>query len=142
MNNSKYTTILTLLILAGLILIACNLTSNLAESSALRGSGNVVTQEEDITGFNRLEISDGFHVDVRQSHTFSVVIRADDNLIEDVDVIKEGDTLKIGLKPGRTYGMLNATLEADITMPALVGAILASGSHLKGEIQAGDVSTP
>jgi hypothetical protein len=100
----------------------------------------VVTQEEDITGFDRLEVSHGFQVDVSQGDTFSVVIRADDNLIEDVEVVKEGSTLKIGLEPGRSYGMLNATLEADITMPALTGAILAGGSHLGGEIQVGDVT--
>jgi hypothetical protein len=140
MNNTRNTNLLTLLILAAFVMFACNLISPQGISGALQGSGNVVTQEEVITGFNRLEVSDGFHVDIRQGDTFSVVIRADDNLIEDVEVVKEGDTLKIGLKPESSFSLQNVTLEADVTMPALRAADLSGGSHLGGEIQAGDVT--
>ena len=37
--------------------------------ASLTGSGNVVTQEEAITGFDRLDISQGSQVDVRQGDT-------------------------------------------------------------------------
>ena len=63
------------LFLVAVLMAGCGLVSSLT------GSGNVVTQEEDITGFDWLEVSDGFHVDIRQSNTFSVVIRTDDNLM-------------------------------------------------------------
>jgi len=106
----------------------------------LTGSGNVVTQEEDITGFDRLDVDQGFHVDVRQGEPTSVVIRANDNLIEEVRVVKEGSTLKIGLKPGSSYNLQNVTLEADVTMPVLAEADLWGGSHLRGDIEAGDVT--
>jgi len=33
---------------------------------SLTGSGNVVTEEKAITGFDRLDVSQGFQVDVRQ----------------------------------------------------------------------------
>jgi hypothetical protein len=108
--------------------------------STIRGSGNVVTQEEAITGFDRLDVSQGFQVDVRQGDTFSVVIRADDNLVEHVQVAKEGSTLVIGLKRSLSYSLQNVTLEADVTMPELTRADLSGGSHLRGDVEAGDVT--
>lgn len=108
--------------------------------SSLTGSGNVVTQQEAITGFDRLDVSHGFQVDISQGETFRVVIRADDNLVEHVQVVKEGNTLRIGLKPGRSYTLIDSTLEAEVTMPEFARADLSGGSHLRGEIDAGDVT--
>jgi len=69
-----------------------------------------------------------------------VIIRADDNLIEDVQVVKEGSTLKIGPKPGTSYNLKNVILEADVTMPEFTWADLSGDSHLRGDIEAGDVT--
>ena len=55
-------------------------------------------------------------------------------------MIKRGTTLKIGLKPNRNYRLEDVTLEADVTMPELIGADLAGGSHLRGEVETGDVT--
>lgn len=109
------------------------------DGGTIRGSGKVVTQEEATTGFDSLDISHGFQVDVRQGDTFSVVIRINDNLVEHLQVVKQGSTLKIGLKPGRSYSIQKATLEADVTMPELTGADLSGGSHLRGEVEVGDL---
>ena len=46
----------------------------------ITGSGNVVTQEEPLSGFDRVEISHAFHVDIRQGESYRVVVRVDDNL--------------------------------------------------------------
>ena len=145
--------ILVLLVVVAL-LAGCGLAST-------TGSGNVVTQEEAISGFDRLDFDQGFQVDVNQGEIFGVVIRVDDNLLEDVQVVKEGRTLKIGLKPGTSYNLVDVTLEADVTMPELIGldlsggshitlkeftsaaaldAVLSGGSHLKGDVKADDVS--
>ncbi len=124
------------------------------------GSGNVVTREEAISDFDKVEISHSFVVDIKQGESFSVVIRVDDNLIEQLQVEKFGSTLKIGLKPGISL-VSNATLEAEITMPELTlldlsGASnakisgfkstknltvdLSGASSLRGDIGAGDIS--
>jgi hypothetical protein len=115
------------------MLVGCGLTS-------LTGSGNVVTQEEALAGFDRLDVSHGFQVDISQGETFRVVIRADDNLVEHLQVVKEGSTLRIGLKPGTSYSLRDATIEAEVTMPEFAGADLSGGSHLRGEIDAGDIT--
>jgi hypothetical protein len=91
------------------------------------GSGNVVTQEMAITDFDKVDISQGFQVDISQGDEFSVVIRIDDNFEEYLQVVKEGSTLKIGLEQNRIYS--DATLQAEITMPELVGLDLSGGSR-------------
>jgi hypothetical protein len=145
---------ITVLLMVTALIASCGI-------SSLTGSGNVVTQEEAYIDFDRLEVSHGFKVEVQQGDGFSVVIRADDNLMDEVKVTKRGDSLSIGLEPGRSYGIINGTLEADITMPELSGldlsggshvtlddfsmsnafsADMSGGSHLKGEIDAGDAT--
>jgi hypothetical protein len=122
------------LFLVAVLMAGCGLVSSLT------GSGNVVTQEEAITGFDKLDVSQGFKVTVSQGDTFRVIIRVDDNLIEHMQVVKDGSTLKIGLKPGRSFRLENATLEADVTMPELTGADLAGGGHLGGDVETGDLT--
>ena len=127
----------------------------------ITGSGNVVTQEEAITGFDKVDISESFSVEIAQGENLQVVVRVDDNLVEHLDVVKQGSTLKIGLDPNRSYTILNATMEAEVIMPDLVGLDLSGNSDanisgfesakslvvdlsgnsgLRGDIQAGDTS--
>ncbi len=127
----------------------------------LTGSGNVVTQEEAISDFDKVDISHSFEVDIKQGENFSVVIRVDDNLVEHLQVEKQGSTLRIGLKDNRAFIINNATMEAEVTMPELTGLDLrgasratitgfkspgdlildiSGSSSLAGDISAGDVS--
>jgi hypothetical protein len=122
------------------LLVIATLLAGCGGLVSLSGSGNVVTQEEAITGFDKLDVNQGFQVEVSQGDTFRVVIRTDEDLMDDLQVVKEGSTLKIGLKPGGSYNLENVTLETDVTMPELTGAVLAGGSHLGGDVEAGDVT--
>lgn len=145
--------VLVLLVVAAW-LVACTPVS-------ITGSGNVVTQEPPITGFDKVDVSHGFNIDISQGETFSVVMHVDDSLLPYLQVVKQGSTLNIGLKPGHVYGIRNATMQAQITMPELAGLNLSGGSqaamsgfkstgpfsldlsgasHLQGDIQAGDAS--
>jgi len=120
----------------------------------------VVTQEEAISDFDKVDISHSFVVDIKQGENFSVIVRVDDNLVEQLQVEKFGSTLKIGLKTGISI-VSNATLEAEITMPELTGldlsgassatisgfkstknltVDLSGASSLRGDIEAGDTS--
>ena len=102
------------------------------------GSGNVVTQEMAITGFDKVDISQGFQVAVSQGDQFSVVVRIDDNFEEYLQVGKEGSTLKIGLEQNRIYS--DATLQAEITMPELTGLEMSGGSHVSVSGSGADIS--
>jgi hypothetical protein len=151
------------LMLGSLIVVAlaCSLPELPSISQvSLTGSGNVVTQEEAISDFDKVDISQSFVVDIKQGENFSVIVRVDDNLVEQLQVEKFGSTLKIGLKTGISI-VSNATLEAEITMPELTGldlsgassatisgfkstknltVDLSGASSLRGDIEAGDTS--
>lgn len=127
----------------------------------VNGSGRILTEDFNIRGFSRVDISHTFQVEVIQSSSYKVVVRVDDNLQQHLRIEKRGETLVIGLKPYRSYNLRNATMEAEVHMPDLRG-IEASGasdvrisgfssardfevdlsgaSYLDGEITAQDVS--
>jgi len=121
--DKRFVLIVSLLALS---ILACQV-GGLGGSTTISGSGNVVTQEYDLTGFDAIDISHAFNVVVSQGETYSVIVRVDDNLVEHLNVVKQGSTLKIGLKPNLNYNVQNATLDAEVTMPALSG-VEASGS--------------
>jgi len=127
--------------------------------SSKAGSGNVVTIDEAYSDFEALDISHAFIVEVVQGDTYRVVIRVDDNFVDDLEIVQQGAILSIGLKPEFRGGITNATLEAEVTMPDLSGielsgasqatlrgfssnesfsGQLSGASQLRGEIEAGD----
>lgn len=90
------------------------------------GTGKLVTEEKPFSDFTIVDVEDGFEVKITQSSSFSVSITADDNVIDDIQVSKRGETLNIGLAPD-LYGSL--TLRAEITMPDLYELQFSGGTH-------------
>ncbi len=117
------------LLIVGCLVCAIALLAGCGPSvgNTITGSGNVVSREENITGFEQVEISWGFQVEISQSDAYKVTIRADDNLFEHIDVSKQGNTLKIGRKEGGGPTLTDGTLQATVTMPALT-SLEASGA--------------
>jgi len=93
----------------------------------VNGSGRIVTEDFDIRGFSRVDISRAFNVEVIQSSSYKVAVRIDENLQQHLRIEKRGDTLVIGLKPYRSYNLRGVTMEAQVHMPDLRG-IDASGA--------------
>lgn len=120
----------------------------------VKGSGNVIQKSFDLSGFTRVEIGSAFIGDVKQGDGWSVVVSADDNIMERISVLLEEKTLRVHLNGFR----INATrLRVDVTMPAIealaaggasrvtiggfmrqpvFAALLTGASHLNGEISA------
>jgi hypothetical protein len=90
-------------------------------------SGRIVTEEFDIRGFSRVDVSNAFQVEVIQGSSYRIEVRVDDELREHLRIEKRGETLVIALKPYRSYNLRNATMEAEVHMPDLRG-IEASGA--------------
>lgn len=90
-----------------------------ADGDNITGSGNLETRDFDFSEFTQVEIGDAFRYEIVQSDTYSVRITADDNLFDDIRVVKHGQQLEIDLKPFFHFGI--TTLEATITMPRLTG---------------------
>ncbi len=111
--------VLTVVLLTSGLLAGCG--------GVLKGSGNLETQTFDFTGFTSVDVGHAFEVEIIQSDSYSVTITADDNLFKYIQVSKEGETLKISLKPLTTFG--SATLRAEITMPQLRGLALSGATR-------------
>jgi hypothetical protein len=123
---------LTLIVLVPLVSACCGIPdiSDLIPVSGeiRRGSGDVVTREFDLTGFDKVEVSHAFTVDIREGDSFSVVVGIDNNLVEYLRVEKRGGTLKIGLDTRRNYISSHGT--AEVTMPELTGLEVSGASTL------------
>jgi hypothetical protein len=98
---------------------------------ALVGSGNLENQQYDLADFTEVEIGSAFEFEVKQSSSYSINITADDNVMEYVQVSKDGQTLKIRLRTGIGIflGPVSATLKASVSMPQLHGLTASGASH-------------
>ena len=90
------------------------------------GSGTLKTEKLDFSDFTRVEAGHGFEVEIAEARLYNVSITADNNLFKHIEVSKDGETLKIGLKPRITFD--SVTLKATITMPDLYIINLSGGS--------------
>lgn len=91
------------------------------------GSGEIVTEERDFIEFTIVEVGWGVEVEINQSESYSIIITADDNMLDNIEVSRSNNKLAIGLKWG--YGYQNVTLRAKITMPELHELQLSGGTH-------------
>jgi len=92
------------------------------------GSGNLVTNEEFFSDFSSVDAASGFKLEISQSNSYSILIEADDNALEYIDVRKSGDTLVIGVELGYNFKLV--TLNAEITMPELHSLELSGGAKV------------
>src|SRR5678809_595218 len=61
----------------------------------IRGSGHIITENRNETGFNNIDVSGAIDVYIRQDSTTSVKVEADDNTLEYIEVHTDGSTLEI-----------------------------------------------
>jgi hypothetical protein len=82
-----------LLPMAILAATACN-------TRIVRGSGDLITETRQVSGFNRIDLSGSGEVIVTQNGSESLSIETDDNVMEHVRAEVVGRTLQIGFKEG------------------------------------------
>jgi uncharacterized protein YpmB len=91
------------------------------------GSGDLITQQKDFSGFSAIDVSSGFEVEISQSSFYSISVTADDNIIEYIQISKTDNTLKVRLQAGISYQSI--TLQIEIEMPELNNIELSGGSQ-------------
>ena len=94
----------------------------------LEGNGHLETQNRSITGFDEVHSSGDFNVKVVPGSEFSVVVKAESNLLPYIETNVSGKTLKIGTNGIHSLHH-NLPIEVLITQPELKGLSL-SGSGL------------
>jgi hypothetical protein len=72
------------IIVLALLLTACG-TTVASSVETIRGSGNVVTTERNVTGFSRIQINLGADLALTQGNSESLTIEADDNLMQYIE---------------------------------------------------------
>ncbi len=113
----------------GIILVALfatGLIPSQAPFGGVTGSGNVQTQQIEVSNFTKLDVGSGFTVQVTQANTYSVSITADDNVFPYIQASRTGDTLIIRIKP--LTAVTTTALKANITMPDIAEAQVTSGA--------------
>jgi len=93
----------------------------------LKGSGNVETEEYYFTDFSFIEIDSAFEFEIVHSPEYGIKVTADDNVIDKVRVVQDGDTLKLDLETLPRIGSIN--LITVITMPRLRGLDTSGAAH-------------
>ena len=84
--NRRYLKIMTLLIVGLFLITACG-------ANYIKGSGNVVTEEREVGGFDRIEMSGYGEVIITQGNEESLTIETDDNLMEYIESDVRNNTL-------------------------------------------------
>ncbi|MFC2001626.1 head GIN domain-containing protein [Chloroflexota bacterium] len=98
-------------------------------------TGETETRQYDFSEYTRVDISNAFSYEIKQSDTYSISITANNNLFDDIKVAKEGQTLIIGMEPPEVRWAIfntNLNLKAVITMPQLNG--LDSSGATRGTV--------
>lgn len=83
----------------------------------ITGSSQLITETYDFSDFSKVEAGSAFAVEIASEDAHTVAVTVDDNVVENLDVRLDGDTLRIGVKGPDSYR--NVTLEAAVAMPAL-----------------------
>ena len=94
----------------------------------IRGSGKIVEKTFDFSNFNAVSIESGIKLNIRQSDRFSVVLKADDNAVDRIRVVKSGNTLKLSLPPNTDF--TNVTAELTVGLPELKALNGSGGSQI------------
>ncbi|MDA8218884.1 MAG: DUF2807 domain-containing protein [Dehalococcoidales bacterium] len=121
--------ILSLAVVGALLLSGCDRTVTIGGRGPgpfVSGSGKVVTKDMNISAFTKVDVSNNFKVQITQGSSYKVTITTNDNMLDFLDVHKDGQTLVLALQSG-TYS--NITLQANVTMPDLQGLRLPGATN-------------
>lgn len=90
-NQLSTTGIISAALITLLIIVSCNVIGEI-------GSGNVIREERKVSSFNGIEVSGAYDIKLIQGTANSVVIEADDNLMDLIRTEVRGSTLVIDNK--------------------------------------------
>ena len=99
MDQKRFLTI-ALLVAAILTVSACNVGVRV-----IQGSGDVITEDRQVTNFDRIALEGSGEVIITQGGSESLTVETDDNVMEYVKSEVEGGTLTLGLVTGIPTGV-------------------------------------
>lgn len=94
------------------------------------GSGNLVTETRQVSGFNRVELAGSGEVEIVLGEEESITIEAEDNLIDLIETRVTGNTLYIGFKPNTSVTSLRS-MRFTVYMKSLEGASINGSGRIE-----------
>lgn len=88
-------------------------------------------EERDVQDFNRLKVSTGIDVKLSQGNSHRVIIKANEDIIDDVESEVVGGTLKLYVDRNWFWG--GATVKAEITFVELNSIDVSAGSDVESD---------
>jgi hypothetical protein len=119
--------ILTLALLVLGVLTACSVTFDAPHIVA--GSGERASETRTVGSFSAIELAGSADVDVSFGETQSVVVETDDNLLELIETVVQGDTLFIRHKPN-TSTTTRLGVHVTIVMASLESVTVAGSGNV------------
>jgi Putative auto-transporter adhesin, head GIN domain len=123
-NKKAFSTILAIAIIA---IVVAAVVVGAAAWYLLNSPSNQKTQTYTFTDFTTINVSSAFKVNVTQSSQYSIIITANEESLDQIEVNKAGNTLTIAVKPGAIFTNFNS--QAQITMPKLESVVFSGATH-------------
>jgi len=109
--------------------------------SVTKGSGQVVTETREVSGFTKVELSGSAELTIEKTETESLSISAEDNLLPQLTSDVSGDTLILGTKPNTSI-LPTKPITYSVTMNDLTGlAVSGSGSVRVSNLMTNSLTT-
>lgn len=135
-----------------LSLVACS-AGNAETGEAAEAQGRGPTRDYDVSGFSAVSLRGSDDVEVRVGPAFSVRAQGPEELLERLEIVRDGDTLRVGRKSGSFSWRGGQGVTVYVTMPSIAAASVAgsgdmvvngvSGGRFKASLAgSGDLSVP
>ena len=96
------------------------------------GNGHIISREENVGSFNSVHASGAIDVHLQQGGTNSVKIETDENLLEFLEVLKDGNTLVIRTRNGYNLNP-SKQIVAIVSAPVFENIGVSGASKVTGE---------
>ncbi|MBQ0934968.1 head GIN domain-containing protein [Ideonella paludis] len=95
----------------------------------IKGSGKVIDQNRSVSAFSKLRLEGSFTVEAKQANAAQVSVRADDNLVDHIETVVDGDTLVVRSKPKASW-RTTSPMVVHVSFAQLQGAELRGSGDL------------
>lgn len=120
--NRRSWSILSLLLILVIALSGCNV---------VRGSGDIITETREVSGFDRVDLSGTGDVIITQGEAESLTIETDDNVMEHITSEVRGGTLYLGTED--FMNVLPSRLVFTLGVEELTAADVSGSGSIKAE---------
>lgn len=127
-----------LMLLAALPLVACNgVASGKGDAAPAQGAGT--TRSFAVADFTGVELAGADDVDVRIGNSFSVRAEGPSDVLDRLDIRRDGSVLRVGRKRDGSWTISRGQgVKVYVTMPAIDRASLAGSGNLSVDRVSGD----